>query len=77
MKSLNTKLMLSALGVALLATPAFAQRPHQQLSNQQSQLQDYAGNAIQNPPVLHYPNGATRSGSAESVQSGAEFNLGY
>lgn len=30
MKALNTKLVLSALGVALLATPAFAQRPDRQ-----------------------------------------------
>ena len=34
MKSLNTKLVLSALGVALLATPAFAQKPHHQPSHQ-------------------------------------------
>jgi hypothetical protein len=36
MTVLNTKLVLSVLGVALLATPAFAQRPHQQSSQQQS-----------------------------------------
>ena len=32
MKSLNMKLALSALAVAMLATPAFAARPHHQAS---------------------------------------------
>ena len=66
MKSLNTKLLLSALGIALLATPAFAQRPYRHAPAQS--LYNY-----QNPGV--YPNGASRSGSAESVESGAEFNV--
>jgi len=30
MKKLNTKLVLSALGIALLATPAFAKQPDRQ-----------------------------------------------
>jgi hypothetical protein len=67
MKSLNTKLLLSALGIALLATPAFAQRPYRHAS-EQSQYN------YQNP-VGVYPNGASRSGSADSVESGAEFNV--
>ena len=67
MKSLNTKLLLSALGIALLATPAFAQRPYRH-----AWVQSQYG--YQNP-VGVYPNGATRSGSAESVESGAEFNV--
>ncbi len=33
MKSLNTKLILSALGIAMLATPALAQRPHQKAAH--------------------------------------------
>jgi hypothetical protein len=66
MKSLNTKLLLSALGIALLATPAFAQRPYQHTWASQSGYQN---------PVGVYPNGASRSGSAESVESGAEFNV--
>jgi hypothetical protein len=45
MKSLNTKLVLSALGVALLATPALAQRPEHQASQHQAQTQ------LQAPPA--------------------------
>ncbi len=37
MKTLNSTLLLSALGVALLASPAFAQKPHHQEPQQQSQ----------------------------------------
>jgi hypothetical protein len=67
MKSLNTKLLLSAIGIALLATPAFAQRPYRHAQPQS--LYNYQN------PVGVYPNGASRSGSAESVESGAEFNV--
>jgi hypothetical protein len=42
MKSLNTKLLLSALGIALLATPAFAQRPERHTRTVQTQSQDPA-----------------------------------
>ncbi|HZC55445.1 MAG TPA: hypothetical protein VE396_05265 [Xanthobacteraceae bacterium] len=67
MKSLNVKLALSALAIAVLATPAFAQRSHQRVSNEQSQ----------NAPALHYPDGAAgRTGTLESQESGVEFNLG-
>jgi hypothetical protein len=72
MKSLHAKLVLSALGIALLATPAFAQRPHRQVSHHQQQQQTYTP---ENNSVGTYPNGATKSGSAESVESGADFNL--
>lgn len=65
MNSLATKLAFSALVVATLATPAFAQR----LSRQP---QDYY-----NSQVEHYPNGAARTGTAKSYQSGAMFNQGY
>jgi hypothetical protein len=68
MHSLNTKIFLAALGVAIVATPALAQTRHRQ-------TQDY--NAIQNAPVEHYPNGAQKTGSAANRDSGAEFNLGY
>jgi hypothetical protein len=71
MTMLHTKLALSAVGLALLATPALAQRPHHPQAYQQ--LQDYYASSPYS--VGTYPNGATRSGSAESVQSGAEFNL--
>jgi hypothetical protein len=73
MNSLSTKLAFSALVVAALATPAFAQGHHSR-----RQLQDYAGyGAMQQAEPLHYPNGAARTGTEDSVQSGAEFNLGY
>jgi len=78
MKSLNTKLAFSALIVAALATPAFAQGHHSR-----RQLEDYAGpvqqyaDPIQQAEPLHYPNGAARTGTAESYQSGAMFNQGY
>lgn len=73
MNSLTTKLALSALVVAALATPAFAQGHHSR-----RQLEDYAGGAIVQQAVpLHYPNGAVKTGTAESFQSGAMFNQGY
>ncbi len=77
MKSLNMKLALTALAVATLATPAFAQRQHQHVSNTQMQIQDYAGSDYQNVAPLHYPDfGADRTGSLESQESGAQFSLG-
>jgi hypothetical protein len=68
MKSLKTKLMLSAVGIALLATPALAQKPHHQAARQQEmQSQDsYIGT---------YPNDGLVTGSAASRESGAEDNL--
>lgn len=65
---LNTKLLLSVVGVALLATPAMAQQSYRHASSRN--LYNYQANGS----VGVYPNGAVRSGSAESVQSGAEFN---
>ena len=78
MKSLKIKLALGAVAVAMLATPAFAQRPHQRVQNEQLQTQGYAGDeAYQNGPALHYPDfGADRTGSLASQESGAEFSLG-
>jgi hypothetical protein len=78
MKSLNIKLALSAVAIALLATPAFAQRPHHRVQNEQLQPQDsVGGEAYQNGPALHYPDGgADRTGTLESQESGALFNLG-
>jgi hypothetical protein len=76
MKSLNMKLALSAIAVAMLATPAFAQRQHQRV--QYNQLQDYAGSNVYQPgPALHYPDfSAARTGTTASEESGALFNLG-
>ena len=73
MKSLSTKLILSALGVALLATPAFAAKHHQ--ASYQG-LQNSAANApAPNTDVGTYPNGATRTGSVYSRESGADDNV--
>jgi len=78
MKSLNMKLALSAVAIATFATPAFAQRPHQRVQNEQLQSpQDYVGANYQGGQALHYPDfSAGRTGSLESQESGAEFSLG-
>jgi hypothetical protein len=65
---LTTKLILSAVGIALFAAPALAQESYRHSSSRN--LYNYQTN----DPAGVYPNGAIRSGSAESVQSGAEFN---
>lgn len=75
MKSLNMKLVLSALGIALLATPAFAQKPHRQASQQTLGQAPSATGAEFGGSVGVYPNPVTRTGSEWSVESGAEFNL--
>ncbi len=65
MKSMKTKLVLSALGFALLATPAFAQRL--------SHRYDYA--PAQNSQTGIYSNPVGRTGTAESRESGAAWDL--
>jgi len=71
MKSLNTKLVLSALGIALLATPAFAAKHHQ--ASYQGLQNSVSGTAPTS--VGTYPNGASRSGSVYSRESGADDNV--
>jgi hypothetical protein len=73
MKSLSTKLILSALGVALLATPAFAAKHHQ--ASYQGLQNSAAGAPAPTTDVGTYPNGATRTGSAYSRESGADDNV--
>jgi hypothetical protein len=73
MKSLSTKLVLSALGVALLATPAFAAKHHQ--ASYQGLQNSAAGTPVPTTDVGTYPNGATRTGSAYSRESGADDNV--
>ena len=72
MKSLNTKLVLSALGIALLATPAFAAKHKTSYEGLQNSVQDqgYAQTSAGT-----YPNGAQVSGSAYSRESGAVDNV--
>ena len=73
MKSLKTKLMLSAVGIALLATPALAQKPHHQTSRQQEIQSQY--NNGQDSYVGTYPNFEARTGTEYSRESGAADNL--
>jgi hypothetical protein len=78
MKTINTKLALSALAVAMLATPALAQQ--QTSHRQQPAYSSYQGlqnsaAGYPNPAVGTYPNGATRSGSVYSRESGADDNV--
>jgi hypothetical protein len=72
MKALGTKLVFSAVGIALLASPAFAQRPRHYAAPR-SPYYDYAASRAN--PVGVYPNPVGVSGSAESIQSGAAFDL--
>jgi hypothetical protein len=82
MTSLNARLVLSAVSIALLATPTFAQRLHHRPSPRA--LYDYQRNANgassfaevpPGDPSTGYPNPVTRTGSAEQAQSGAAFDL--
>jgi|GEM_PF-2058046 hypothetical protein len=78
MISRNVKLALSVVAVSMLATPALAQRQHQRFpSAQLQQMRGYMDGADPAAAPLHYPNGgADRTGSLESQESGAAFNLG-
>jgi hypothetical protein len=69
MKSLNMKLALSAVAIAMLATPALAARSREHV------IQRPTYDTMQSGQFETYPNGAARTGTAASVQSGAEFNL--
>ena len=71
MNSLNTKLAFSALAIAMLTTPALAARSHGRVD--QRPTYDMIQNGQQQ--IGSYPNGAPKTGTADSVESGAEFNL--
>jgi hypothetical protein len=59
MTSLKIKLAMSAIAIAMLATPALAA----------------GTTGTQQGPISHYPDGgAGRTGTAQSYQSGAMFN---
>jgi hypothetical protein len=75
MKAFNTKLVLSALGIALLATPAFAQRQQRQQPHQA--VTQVPTTTATNRTFAVYPNPQTHSGSAESFENGTEFTGGY
>jgi hypothetical protein len=66
---MKTKLVLAALAI-VLATPAFAASKHQQASYEGLQ-----NSAAQQTVVGTYPNGAIRSGSVYSRESGADDNV--
>jgi hypothetical protein len=72
MKSLNTKLVLSALGIALLATPAFAAKHKDSYEGLQNSA---AGYTDQSSDIGTYPNGTAYSGSVLSRESGARDNV--
>ena len=74
MKSLNTKLVLSALGIALLATPAFAAKQKTSYQGLQNSASSYNAQNAQTD-VGTYPNGALSSGSAYSRENGNQDNV--
>ena len=72
MKSINARLLMSAVAVAMLATPALA------ATRKQDPVQRPLYNTVQPGQYGQfeiYPNGAARTGTAANVESGAEFNL--
>ena len=71
MKSINTRLLMSAVAVAILVTPALA------ATRKQDPAQRPLYNAMQPGQVetYSYPNGAAKTGTADNVESGAVFNL--
>jgi hypothetical protein len=73
MASLNAKLMLSAVGIALLATPALAQRLHHRLAPRAA----YDYRVPPGDPPAVYPNPVEHTGSAAQAQSGAAFDLDW
>jgi hypothetical protein len=68
MKTIHTKLALAAVGIAMLATPALAQRPHHQVQQQYQ--------AAPTNDTATYPNPAERTGSGEQQRDGTAFELG-
>ena len=70
MKSFNTKLALTAVAIAMLATPALAARSHARVERP---VYDTTQSVQQQ--VGTYPNGAAKTGTAENTQDGAAFNL--
>jgi hypothetical protein len=70
MKMRNTKLVLSALAIAFVATPAFAAKRHVSYEGLQNSTYGTATN-----PVGTYPNGAIRSGSVWSREMGNDDNV--
>jgi hypothetical protein len=58
-KRLPAALALSALGIALLGTPAFAQKPHQHATNHEMQLR-------RSTAAVTYQGLVDRSGSTEA-----------
>jgi hypothetical protein len=70
MASLNAKLVLSAVSIALLATPALAQRLYHRGPRAAYDYRLPPGD----PPAV-YPNPEVRTGSAAQAESGAAFDL--
>jgi hypothetical protein len=71
MVSLNaTKLILAAAGIALLATPALAQR-----LNRRPPRVVFDYRVPPGDPLGVYPNPVARTGTAAQARSGAAFDL--
>jgi hypothetical protein len=73
MASLNAKMLLAAVGIAMLATPALAQRLHHRPAPRGAF--DYRV-PLGDPPGA-YPNPVERTGTAAQAQSGAAFDLDW
>ena len=71
MKTISTKLALSALAIAMLATPALAAGKH----HPAAAYQGLQNSAVGQTDVGTYPNFSTRTGSAWSLESGAADNV--
>jgi hypothetical protein len=71
MTSLNAKLVLAAVGIALLATPALAQR----LYHRPGPRATYDYRVLPGDPPGVYPNPVEHTGTAAQAQSGAAFGL--
>ncbi len=72
MASLNAKLVLAAVGIALLANPALAQRLYHQPPPRA--VYDYP--VPPGSPLGVYPNPVERTGTAAQASSGAAFDVG-
>ncbi len=76
MRSFTAKLMLSAMGVALLSTSSLAQSPYPNAGYGYNRYSyENGAYAARNNPVGSYPNPVADGSSASSVDSGASFNL--
>lgn len=72
MATLNARLVLAAVGIALLATPALAQRLYHHRPGPRAA---YGYRLPHGGPLGVYPNPVERTGTAAQARSGAAFDL--